>query len=174
MFFLVLWWLEREGEEEKGEGKVCVVTGAASGIGLQTSRELVKRGCFVWALDRNEKALEESFKGEKKVRCERCDVTDEDSVARVSRLLRETNTKVWALVNNAGISECGKWRASMELEVTENVRGLFSVNFEGVVRCIKHIYPSLSPGGRIINLGSVSGVLPFPFASICKSSPKKI
>ena len=119
------------------------------------------------ALDLNTKSLKESFEGNKRVRIFECNVTNEEEIMKVAETLKKENVKLFAFFNNAGIAGSGSWRSSIELDMKENVSNLFEVNFFGVLRCVKHFYPLLSDGGRIVNTSSIAGLLPVPFGSIC-------
>ena len=126
------------------------------------------------ALDLNIQSLKESYEGNKKVRIIECNVTKEEEIKKVAEILKNEKISLFAIFNNAGIASCGDWRSSVELEMEENVLPIFNVNFFGVLRCVKHFYPFLSQGGRIINTSSFAGLLSGPLSSMCKKIKKSI
>ncbi|WP_412177514.1 oxidoreductase [Pseudomonas savastanoi] len=92
-----------------------------------------------------------------------CDVTDDDSVsALVSSVLAQTG-RIDLLVNNAGIGLIG---GSEEFSIPQ-VQALFDVNLFGVIRMTNAVLPSMREHGqgRIINIGSILGLIPAPYSS---------
>jgi short-subunit dehydrogenase len=139
------------------KGKVAVVTGASSGIGEATARELALRGASVVlasrAVDRLE-ALQRkiSVSGGVALAVE-TDVSDRGSVeAMVGRAVAELGS-LDVLVNNAGLGLSGK---IAEVR-TEDVRHVFEVNTIGPLNCIQSALVHMGEGGRIINVSSVVG-----------------
>jgi NAD(P)-dependent dehydrogenase (short-subunit alcohol dehydrogenase family) len=139
------------------KGKVAVVTGASSGIGEATARELALRGASVVLASRAVHRLEA-------LRCEisasggpalavETDVTDRGSVeAMIERAVGEFGS-LDVLVNNAGLGLSGR---IAEVR-TEDVRHVFEVNAIGPLNCIQSALPHMGKGGRIINVSSVVG-----------------
>ncbi|MDP8946449.1 MAG: SDR family oxidoreductase, partial [Actinomycetota bacterium] len=139
------------------KGKVAVVTGASSGIGEATARELVLRGAFVVLASRAVDKLqalqrEISASGGLALAVE-TDVSDRDSVeAMVGRTVGELGS-LDILVNNAGLGLSGR---ITEVRA-EDVRHVFEVNAIGPLNCIQSALPHMGKGGRIINVSSVVG-----------------
>jgi NAD(P)-dependent dehydrogenase (short-subunit alcohol dehydrogenase family) len=139
------------------EGKVAIVTGASSGIGEATARELAARGASVVLASRAAGKLEVlrheiSASGGVALVVE-TDVSDRDSVeAMVGRAVVELGS-LDVLVNNAGLGLSGK-----VAEVrAEDVRHVFEVNTVGPLNCIQSALPHMGEGGHIINVSSVVG-----------------
>jgi NAD(P)-dependent dehydrogenase (short-subunit alcohol dehydrogenase family) len=133
------------------KGKVALVTGAASGIGLATARRFVEEGARVLATDLKVDDLEAS----------EClspfllDVAQEEHwVAAIAAVL-ETFGRLDILVNNAGIGTPGPL---VELSLA-NWRKVMAVNLDGVFLGIKHTVPAMerSGGGSIVNIASMLG-----------------
>ena len=139
------------------KGKVAVVTGASSGIGEATARELASRGASVVlasrALDRLE-ALQRKISASGGVALAvETDVSDRGSVeAMVGRAVGELGS-LDVLVNNAGLGLSGR---ITEVR-TEDVLHVFEVNAIGPLNCIQSALPYMGKGGRIINVSSVVG-----------------
>jgi NAD(P)-dependent dehydrogenase (short-subunit alcohol dehydrogenase family) len=128
------------------EGKVCVITGTASGIGAETARLFRTEGASVVGVDLNpsedaDLSLE-------------VDVTDEDGVRGVYERVAGEYGRIDVLFNNAGISPPDDVSVlDTSLEAWERVQ---AVNLRSVFLCCKHGIPHLltSGGGSVINTAS--------------------
>jgi short-subunit dehydrogenase len=139
------------------KGKVAVVTGASSGIGEATARELALRGASVVlasrAVDRLEALQREISASGGVALAVETDVSDRGSVeAMVRRAVAELGS-LDVLVNNAGLGLSGR---IAEVR-TEDVRHVFEVNAIGPLNCIQSSLAHIGEGGRIINVSSVVG-----------------
>src|ERR1039458_9169612 len=85
------------------DGFHALITGAASGIGEATSRELVRAGAFVWIADINIAAAEALASSIGNAKAIRMDVTSPESIAEAASSLSQLDI----LVNNAGIGHVG-------------------------------------------------------------------
>jgi short-subunit dehydrogenase len=143
-------------------GKVAVVTGASSGIGEATARELAARGASVVLASRAVDRLEAlrrgiSASGGLAVAVE-TDVSDRNSVgAMVRRAVGEFGS-LDVLVNNAGLGLSGR----ISEVRAEDLRHVFEVNTVGPLTCIQAALPHMGEGGRIINVSSVVGKRAIP------------
>lgn len=148
--------------EQTLKGKVAVVTGASSGIGEATARELASRGATVVLAARDVEKLERlqreiSTSGGRALAV-KTDISERDSVeAMVDHTIAEYGT-LDILVNNAGLGLSGR---VAELR-PEDVRYVFEVNTIGPLNCIQAALPHMRPGGRIINVSSVVGKRAIP------------
>ncbi|WP_217577779.1 oxidoreductase [Mesorhizobium sp. GbtcB19] len=139
-------------------GKTAIVTGASSGIGRASAEALARAGFTVFGTSR--RAIS---KGPDRVTMLSCDVTDAESInALVSTVLAKTG-RIDLLVNNAGIG----LQAGAEESSIVQVQALFDVNLFGVVRMTNAVLPAMrrQGGGRIINIGSILGVIPAPYSA---------
>jgi len=144
------------------EGKVAIVTGAASGLGLASSKKLIQEGAKVVLTDINQQALDdvkEHFKdfSETQFSTEYLDVTSEESWQEIIEKVELEYGKVNILINSAGIS-LGSDIVSTDFEVWKKVH---QVNLDSVFLGCKYIIPIMakhSPGS-IINLSSISGIV---------------
>jgi short-subunit dehydrogenase len=140
------------------QGKTALVTGASSGIGRASAAALARAGFTVFGTSRRE-----TSSGPDQVSMLTCDVTDEESVkALVSSVLSRTG-RIDVLVNNAGIGLLG----GAEESSIAQVQDLFDVNVFGVMRVTNAVLPSMRQrrAGRIINIGSVLGLIPAPYSA---------
>jgi NAD(P)-dependent dehydrogenase (short-subunit alcohol dehydrogenase family) len=133
------------------EGKVCVVTGAASGIGAETAALFRAEGAVVVGAD-----LDESPGVDRSLRV---DVADEGAVAGMYRAAREEFGRIDVLFNNAGISPPDDVSVlDTTLEAWQRVQ---DVNLKSVFLCCKHGIPHLldGAGGSVVNTASFVAVM---------------
>jgi NAD(P)-dependent dehydrogenase (short-subunit alcohol dehydrogenase family) len=133
------------------ENKVCVITGAAGGIGSATVALFQREGAKVVGVD-----LAGNAPGDLSVRV---DITQEDQVADMYARAREAFGRIDVLFNNAGISPTDDGSAlDTTIEAWERVQ---AVNLRGVFLSCKHGIPHLleSGGGSVINTASFVAVM---------------
>ncbi|TAN09222.1 MAG: oxidoreductase [Rhizobiaceae bacterium] len=142
---------------------VALVTGASSGIGLETAKALQKAGYRVFGTSR--RAVPERSDG---VTMLTCDVTDEASVAKLVDDVLADAGRIDLLVNNAGMGLLG---GAEESSITQ-AQALFDVNVFGVLRMTNAVVPTMrrQGGGRIINLSSAQGFIPAPYFALYSST----
>jgi NAD(P)-dependent dehydrogenase (short-subunit alcohol dehydrogenase family) len=133
------------------EGKVCVITGAASGIGAETARLFAEEGGRVVGVD-----IRAGGEGELLLEA---DVSDEDQVREMYERTRKEMGRIDVLFNNAGISPDDDVSVlDTSLEAWQRVQ---DVNLTSVFLCCKHGIPHLldSDGGSVINTASFVAVM---------------
>ncbi|CAA9533714.1 MAG: Short-chain dehydrogenase/reductase in hypothetical Actinobacterial gene cluster [uncultured Thermoleophilia bacterium] len=132
-------------------GKVCVVTGAASGIGAAAAALFGREGASVAGVDLAPDAV-----GDVALQA---DVSDEDAVRDVYRQVRERFGRIDVLFNNAGISPSDDVSVlDTSLEAWQRVQ---DVNLRSVFLCCKHGIPHLleAGGGSVVNTASFVAVM---------------
>lgn len=132
--------------------RVAVVTGASSGIGAATARELSRLGFDVLCAARRAERVE-ALAAEIGCKAVRCDVTDPESVRELAAAAGDV---VHVLVNNAG----GAFGADpVESADPEQWRAMYDVNVLGLLRVTQALLPALraSGDGMIANVGSTAG-----------------
>jgi NAD(P)-dependent dehydrogenase (short-subunit alcohol dehydrogenase family) len=133
------------------DGKVCVITGTASGIGAATAELFRAEGATVVGVDLNESpGVDTSIVA---------DVTDEDQVRDLYARTRDEHGRIDVLFNNAGISPNDDTSVlETSLEAWERVQ---RVNLTSVFLCCKHGIPHLleAGGGSVINTASFVAVM---------------
>ncbi len=133
------------------EGKVCVITGAAGGIGAEAARVFGEEGATVVCVD-----LAEGAPGDLALRA---DVTDEDDVQAMYSRARAPYGGIDVRFNNAGISPADDGSVlETGLEAWQHVQ---DVNLKSVYLCCRHGIPHLLErgGGSVINTASFVAVM---------------
>ncbi len=143
------------------DGPIAVVTGASSGIGEATARELSRRGWRCVLLARRQERLE-ALASELGGEWEVCDVSDRAQVDEVAARVLERHTAIALLVNNAGVPGRGTF-VSTEPETVERV---LKTNYLGGVWCTRAFLPALragaaAGGAHVVNVISVAGTIAF-------------
>jgi uncharacterized protein len=141
--------------------RVAVVTGASSGIGEATARELARRGWHCVLLARRAERIE-ALAAEIGGEWERCDVRDRALVDEVGSRVLERHPAISLLVNNAGVPGRGTF-ASTSVETIERVT---ETNYLGGVWCTRAFLPGLrvaagAGGAHVVNVVSVAGTIAF-------------
>lgn len=146
---------------------VALVTGASCGIGSATAEVLQNAGFRVFGTSR--RMPTDRSDG---VTMLTCDVTDEESVANLVYDVLARTGRIDLLVNNAGIGLLG----GAEESSTAQARALFDVNVFGVFRMTNAVLPVMrfQGVGRIVNVSSVAGLIPAPYAALYASTQHAI
>lgn len=142
-----------------GDGRVAVVTGASSGIGEATARELARRGWLCVVLARRADRLE-SLAAEIGGEWEVCDVRDRAQVDEVAARVLARHSAVALLVNNAGVPGRGSFVSTSP----ETVERVLETNYLGGVWCSRAFLPGLraaAPGAHVVNVVSIAGTVAF-------------
>jgi 3-oxoacyl-[acyl-carrier protein] reductase len=131
------------------EGRVIVVTGGSSGIGLATARRAVALGAAVAILD--------VTPGPPDLISIECDVSSQSDVARSVGKVVQTVGAVSGLVNNAGVIRSGRF----EDLTLESWQRTIEVNLTGAFNCVRAALPHLRGTQRasIVNVSSIGGRL---------------
>lgn len=146
-------------------GKLVVVTGAASGIGLECARSFAKRGARIVMSDVNEAALENSRSelaaSGASVLAFACNVADEESVKAFAAAVQREAGVPDVLVSNAGIAFLGSFMETGP----EQWRRILDVNVMGIVHCVRAFLPAMRAAGgprKIVNVASTAGFTAIP------------
>ena len=144
-------------EPGQAKGKVALVTGGASGIGLATTRRFAQDGIVVVVGDVNVQSLE-SVRHElgDSIRTLGCDVSKESDVEALASLAIDEFGRLDIAFANAGV---GSSAAIVDIDIAEWTRVL-EVNLVGSVLTIKHAARRMGPGGSIVVTASLNAVQP--------------
>jgi NAD(P)-dependent dehydrogenase (short-subunit alcohol dehydrogenase family) len=146
------------------EGKVCVVTGAASGIGAESARRFAEEGARVVGVD-----IHHDSEGEFKLEC---DLTIESEVKALYEQVVAEMGGIDVLFNNAGINPTADTTVTeTTLEAWQLVQ---DVNVRSVFLCCKHGIPYLVErgGGSVINTSSFVAVMGAAVSQISYTASK--
>lgn len=141
-------------------GKVCVVTGAGSGIGRALALELARRGAALALSDISEEGLEETRRLvgnlSNRIRFDRLDVADAAAIERYPAVVKESLGEADYVFNVAGLTRIGRF----EETPLSSFEKIMDVNFWGVVRMTKAFLPQLiATKGGVVNISSVFGFI---------------
>ncbi|MGO9144995.1 MAG: SDR family NAD(P)-dependent oxidoreductase [Desulfomonilia bacterium] len=146
-------------------GKIVVITGAASGIGLEMARAFAREGAKLALADINEQGLEavrKEFEASgRAVYTQVVDVSKKEQVKDFCDKVYESMGRVDVLCNNAGIATAGKFE-KLPMESWEKIMG---VNLWSVIYGCHYFYPRMidqGGGGHIVNTASGAGLGPLP------------
>ena len=150
------------------DGKVCVVTGAASGIGYAVSDALLQRGAVVVLADHDSDRLA-SAAGQLAEHRDRVDsaTVDVTSQQQVQRLIDDAvarHSRLDFLFNNAGVGGT----LPIGDATLEHWRRIVDLNLWGVIYGVHAVLPVMrrQGGGHIVNTASLAGLVPFPYQSL--------
>lgn len=141
--------------------KVVIVTGGASGIGLETAHQFAEEGAITIIVDCNLKKKAEVMAAfeDRNQECiyYHADVANQDDVKTLVNMIIERYGKIDILFNNAGIEISGDLINFTE----EHYQQLMDVNVKSVFLCSKYVLPHMMNGssGVIINMASVASFL---------------
>lgn len=146
------------------EGKHCIVTGGASGIGEAIVRRFVEEGAEVLLVDLNLEGAEAlATELGAAVTATKCDVRKEADVEKVAATAFERWDTVDVLVNNAG-AELNKTYDQTTVEEWDRV---LDTDLKGPWLFCKHIVPSMVErgSGSVVNVSSLNGLVGFPLST---------
>ena len=150
------------------KGKVCIVTGANSGIGYAISEELLKRGAIVYMAGRSQekiaKAVGQLAAYGDRVKPLIMDVTDQEQVQQGIETTAAKAGKLDILFNNAGVGGT----MPFEKATLEDWKTIIETNLWSVIYGVHTAVPiMLKQGfGQIVNTSSIAGIAPPPFQAL--------
>lgn len=154
----------------KLQGKVAVITGGSTGIGLATAKLFVREGAYVFITGRRQKELDEAVKAiGSNISGVQGDVA---KLADLDRLYETVKGKgrIDIVFANAGLAEIAPLK-----EVTEeNFDKIFNINVKGTLFTVQKALPLLNDGGSIILMGSVASAKGTPGWSVYGASKAAI
>lgn len=138
------------------ENKVCLVTGAAQGIGRAIVERFANNGAqCVYALDVNAQTLQSAFSDHENVKPVVINICDREAIQYLVESIRETYGRIDVLVNNAGVTR----DALLEKMTEQNWDFVIDVNLKGVFNLTQAVAPIMMANnyGSIVTMSSVVG-----------------
>ena len=150
----------------KLDGKIAIITGGGSGVGLATAKLFLQEGARVAIAGRDAAKLQQavaSIPGGKDILVVPTDVTVPEQVKSLVEAVIQKFGRVDILVNNAGTNI--KARKMRELTL-DGWNQLIRTNLDGAFYCIRAVLPSMleRKQGLIVNVNSISGKRAYPLA----------
>ena len=130
-------------------GRLAIVTGGYSGLGLETTRALTKAGARVVVPARRPEAAREALAGLDAVEVDELDLGDLDSVGAFAERFLASGRTVDFMIDNAGVMACPETRVGPGWEAQ------FATNHLGHFALVNRLWPALEPGGaRVVSVSS--------------------
>jgi NAD(P)-dependent dehydrogenase (short-subunit alcohol dehydrogenase family) len=144
--------------------RIVIITGASSGVGQATARTLADRGFRVFGTSRRPASADSV----PSVEMLELDVRKDDSVRACVEAVVDRAGRIDVLINNAGYELAG----ALEEITPDESRAQFETNLFGVARMVQTVLPHMrrQRGGRIVNVGSLTGLLAVPFLGMYAAS----
>ena len=151
----------------KLQGKIAVITGGTSGIGLATAKRFVAEDAHVFIMGRRRAELDAAVKQiGGKVTGVQGDIAKPADLDRLYQKVKETEGRIDVVFANAGVGEVVPFGAVS----TEHFDQIFNVNVRGTLFTVQKALPLLRDGGSIILTGSTASVKGVPgFGVYCAS-----
>ena len=150
------------------DGKVAIVTGASSGIGLAVARKLVAAGARVALVARTKAKLEDAVRelGEERAAAYPLDVKDFAALASLPEQVKQRFGGLDVLVNNAGLNHRGSVLEHSAAELAD----VITTNLTAPVYLTRAAIPHLRRGGFVVNVASLAGMVPVPHEAAYSAS----
>ena len=147
----------------KLEGKVAVITGGSSGIGLATARRFVSEGAYVYITGRRQSELDAAVRQiGKHVTAVQGDVSQLADLDRLYATVKQQHGRIDIVFANAGIGEFAALGEISEAHFDK----LFNINVKGLLFTVQKALPLLQDGGSIILTASTNSIKPLPESSV--------
>lgn len=151
----------------KLQGKIAVITGGASGIGLATAHRFIAEGAFVYLFGRRQQALDEALAElGSNARAIQGDISKSEDLDRLFAAVKPEQGHLDILFANAGLGEL----VALGTITAEHFDRTFDINVKGTLFTVQKALPLMSSGSSIILTGSTTGVMGTPTMSVYSAS----
>jgi NAD(P)-dependent dehydrogenase (short-subunit alcohol dehydrogenase family) len=145
---------QTESITKRLEGKIAVITGGSSGIGLATAQRFVDEGAFVFITGRRQSEVDKATKDiGRNITGVQGDVSNLEDLDRLYDTVKQQKGQIDVLFANAGIIEL----ASLGSITESHFDKIFSINVKGLLFTVQKALPLFRDGGSIILTASVAG-----------------
>ncbi len=142
-------------------GKLAIVTGGHSGLGLETTKALSRAGAHVLVGARQPEVAAKALSGTTNIEVDRLDLSDLESVRQFAGRFVASGRKTDIVINSAGIMACPETRVGPGWEAQ------FATNHLGHFALVNRLWPAISKGGRIVSVSSAAhGITPIRWDDI--------
>jgi short-subunit dehydrogenase len=150
------------------DGKVAIVTGASSGIGLEVAKKLAAAGVRVALVARRKALLEEHVReiGSTKAAAFPLDVTDLQALVALPSTVAAKFGRLDIVVNNAGLN----WRGPFTNYTAKQQADIITTNLTAPLVLTRAALEHIPDGGAIVNVASLAGMVPVPNAAAYSAS----
>ena len=156
----------------KLEGKVAVITGGSSGIGLATARRFVSEGAYVYITGRRQSELDAAVRQiGKNVTAVQGDVSQLADLDRLYATVKQQHGRIDVVFANAGVN---REFASLGDISEAHFDNTFNVNVKGLLFTVQKALPLLQDGGSIILNASSAGIKALPGGSVYSATKAAI
>jgi NAD(P)-dependent dehydrogenase (short-subunit alcohol dehydrogenase family) len=140
-------------------GKVAVITGGSSGIGLATAEKFVAEGAYVYITGRRQKELDDAVKQiGRNVTGVQGDVANLADLDRLYAQIAKEKSHLDIVVANAGIA----WHAPLDKITEEQFDTIFNINVRGLFFSVQKALPILRDGSSIVLIASAATAKALP------------
>ena len=148
----------------KLEGKIALVTGGSSGIGLATAKSFIHEGAFVYITGRRQSELDKAVKtiGGTQLKAVRADASSLSDLDRLFEQIKQEKGRLDIVFANAG----GGSFAPIGSITEELYQQTFDTNVKGVLFTVQKALPLVPDGGSIILNASIAGIKGMPAFSV--------
>lgn len=144
-------------------GKIALITGGNSGIGLATARRFVAEGAFVYVTGRRQAELDRAVAElGPNARGLPGDVSKLDDLDHIVAAIQDEKGRLDVVVANAGVAEFAPLGAITEAHYDR----IFDINVKGTLFTVQKALPLLVAGGSVIVVGSTTGSMGTPAFSV--------
>ncbi|WP_441960115.1 SDR family oxidoreductase [Mycolicibacterium houstonense] len=159
---------------EHFQGKRCLITGAASGIGRATALALAAHGAELYLTDRDEVGLAHTVSDARALGAQvpahrALDISDYDQVAAFAADIHAAHSPMDVVMNIAGVSAWG----TVDQLTHQHWRSMIDVNLMGPIHVIETFVPPMvraRRGGHLVNVSSAAGIVALPWHSAYSAS----
>ncbi len=142
-------------------GKLAIVTGGHSGLGLETTKALSRVGAHVLVGARQPEVAAKALSGTTNIEVDRLDLSDLESVRQFAERFVASGRKADIVINSAGIMACPETRVGPGWEAQ------FATNHLGHFALVNRLWPTISKGGRVVSVSSAAhGITPIRWDDI--------
>jgi NAD(P)-dependent dehydrogenase (short-subunit alcohol dehydrogenase family) len=162
---------QTESITKRLDGKIAVVTGGSSGIGLATAQRFVQEGAYVLITGRRQSELDKAVNQiGKNVTDVQADVSNLEDLRRLYDVVKQQKGRIDILFANAGIAESAPLGSITE----DHFDKIFNINVKGLLFTVQRALPLFQDGGSIILTCSVGGSKGTPALSVYNATKAAI